>query len=85
MEKIRLESSLADSVASDYPDLQLAEVVDRCQPSFRLLEEVFSPAEKLDHLLTALKLIVHLVSVVNVLLVLQEHLGAGCPTGGPGM
>jgi hypothetical protein len=66
MEKVRKESSkscfFAETISADFPDLSFPNVMSHCEESFRQLEMAFSPAEKLNHLLTALKQIVNLVS-----------------------
>jgi hypothetical protein len=69
MERVRAESEkscvLADSIASDFPDLDLPNVTERCKDLFAQMEAAFSPADKLKHLLTALKQTVQLVSEIN--------------------
>ena len=70
MDKIRQESeksecSFAELSTSHFPNFDLAEVIVQVKGSFQQLEESFSPADKLTHLLTALKQIIHLVSCLG--------------------
>ena len=72
MEKVRHETSktcgknissiVSETIASDFPEIDLPNIIQVCKESFVQLEAAFSPAEKLTHLLTGLKQIVNLVS-----------------------
>ena len=72
MEKVRQETSktcgknissvVCDTIANDFPEIDLPNVIQVCKDCFVQLEAAFSPADKLTHLLTGLKHIVNLVS-----------------------